>query len=436
MLKMGYYNIINRVKWYYRLKPQTIQNGNKYNSKGLFSDNPRHTLTNSLIVAVSHYNPGQNKTYLLFAVFKTYLEYGIYQMKLPQHQRCFYEIVLGESTQKPHFDVDIDDVSVDGEKIKDNLIDSAIAVLKEKDVDILISDILVYTSHGKEKHSYHIIINNYCHANNIEAKAFYDKVIDKVNPNYVKWIDRSVYSPTQQFRIVGSQKIGSERIKTFQKEWKHNGELIKHKYPETPDCPEHEIVMQLEESILGYTGNCKFLPAFEPREETVKHYDNDENVTADEATEAIKLVGIAGNISINDYRFPYRFQGINGPIVMLKRTKPSRCKLCERVHEHENPYLLVLGEERSVYFCCRRSAGNKKLFLGKLEPNNSETEKTEPEETQSMDNIRINWTKNVLARVKKIAKSDNNNNSKKYINGTTELDPVHKKKLIQMYLDN
>ena len=34
-----------------------------------------------------------------------------------------------------------------------------------------------------------------------------------------KWVDHAVYGKTQQFRVVGSQKIGSGRIKTLNQEF-------------------------------------------------------------------------------------------------------------------------------------------------------------------------------------------------------------------------
>jgi len=181
---MGYYRIINGVRWYYRLKPLKEANGRI--KRGLFNDKPRHTLSKNLIVRLTYQEPGSDKVFKLFTVFKSYLEYGIYQLKLPQHERCFFEIVLGESTQKPHFDIDIENTSVDGEAVKDNLLDSIIKVLNEKNVKLdLGRDILIYTSHGHGKQSYHVVVNNYCHANNVEARAFYDNIMDHVNPEFV-----------------------------------------------------------------------------------------------------------------------------------------------------------------------------------------------------------------------------------------------------------
>ena len=437
---MGYYLLLNGIRWYYRLKEKKDLRGRI--QRGLFSDTPRHILTKAMIVSVSYYDKNTNKTLRLYTHFKSFLEYGIYQLKLPHHERCFYEIILGESTQKPHFDVDIDNLITDGEAVKNNLIDSIIEVLRERNVELDLSkDILIYTSHGPEKQSYHVIVNNHCHVNNVEAKAFYYKVMETMIPEFVQWVDKAVYSPTQQFRIVGSRKIGSDRVKVFQSVWLLSSggseQKITYEYPEPPEDDNHEFVMQLESSIVGYTGNCRFLPPFEPKPEHVKHYDSEiDDVTPNEANEAINLIGLAGNISVKDSRFPYKFMGINGPIVMLKRTKPSNCKICCRVHQHENPYLVVIGDERSVYFHCRRAPEGKKLYLGKLDPNPVETGTSEPSPEQTkIDQVKINWTKNVIEKVQKLARSGNSAD-KKYISSSTNIDPIHKKKFIQMYIDS
>jgi hypothetical protein len=433
---MRHYTIINGTKWYYRLKEKEVSGSIQ---RGLFNDNPRNTLTKSLIIGHTTNSSDVNKKEIrLYTVFKSYLEYGIYQMKLPQHERCFYEIILGESAQKPHFDIDMGKTEIDGSLVINNLVDCIIDVLREKGITIEVDkDIMLFTSHGAGKQSYHIIVDNYCHANNIEARAFYDQVTDKMNPSYKNWIDQAVYSPTQQFRIVGSQKTGTTRVKTLSKTWSYNGVIIEHKYPEKPDSPEHEFVMQLESSIIGFTGNCKYLPPFEPHPDRIKNYADSEDLSKEDALDAIKLVAAAGKITIEDSRFPYKIIGINGPIVMLKRTKPSRCRICQRVHQNENPYLLVVGDEKNVYFHCRRSPENKKLFLGKLNPVLDEKDpakisETETEETKQIEKIKINWTNNIIDRVKRVAE-DNKTKKKTTI---TELNDQDKKLLIDMFINS
>jgi hypothetical protein len=247
-----------------------------------------------------------------------------------------------------------------------------------------------------------------------------------LKPEHVKWIDRAVYSPTQQFRIVGSRKIGSTRVKTFQTSWKYHDTYVHYKYPDEPDSPEFEFVMQLEASMISFTGNCKMLPAFDPKPETIKSYGESEDITKNDANEAINLIAMAGNIIVSDRRFPYKFMGINGPIVMLKRVKPSMCKICKRKHEHENPYLLVIGEEKNVYFFCRRASEDQKLFLGKLNPSTEEVipEKLSPEQ-ERVNQVKIDWTKNVLERVNQIARANTSEN-KKHITHETQIDPKYK----------
>jgi hypothetical protein len=150
--------------------------------EGLFSDIERDSLRNALIVSWSYHDHSEDKTYRLYTTFKSYLEYGMFSMKLSPHERCFYEIILGEGSQKPHFDIDIDTSKeyIAGEIIKDDLIDNIIRLLQERKVNLTVNDILLFTSHGADKQSYHVIVNNYCHANNIEARAFYDALMDSV----------------------------------------------------------------------------------------------------------------------------------------------------------------------------------------------------------------------------------------------------------------
>jgi hypothetical protein len=172
----------------------------------------------------------------------------------------------------------------------------------------------------------------------------------------------------------------------------------------------------------------------------IKNYIESEDIDIKDATAALNLVAAAGKINVEDSRFPYKFLGINGPIVMLKRTKASCCKICNRVHEHENPYLVVVGDEKAVYFHCRRAPDNKKLYLGKLAPNPDSPPKVavveEPSPEQIKQNeVRITWTKNVLDRVQKVAQQGTGK-EKKFVTGATEIDPEHKRQLIQMFVDS
>src|SRR5436190_11659190 len=49
----------------------------------------------------------------LFALFDSYLDFYMYMLKFPIEDRNFYEVILGNLPQKPHFDIDISKDEID-----------------------------------------------------------------------------------------------------------------------------------------------------------------------------------------------------------------------------------------------------------------------------------------------------------------------------------
>jgi hypothetical protein len=39
---------------------------------------------------------------------------------------------------------------------------------------------------------------------------------------------------------------------------------------------------------------------------------------------------------------------------------------CNIIHENENPYLIVAGQDRDIYLDCRRNEKHKKTYIGRL----------------------------------------------------------------------
>jgi len=253
----------------------------------------------------------------------------------------------------------------------------------------LARDVLIYSSHGSSKKSFHVIVNNYCHYDNKEARRLYDLVFERLSnhinpgetcsmgkkyPHLRKWIDPNVYSSKQQFRILGSQKVRSNRPKILEKVWYYQGNPIEHKYVETPESPGHEMILQLEESLVSNTSSCNILPSFLDETNPSNTLGSNilcrdvEDISMELAVRALKLCAAKANITINDPKFPYKINSIRGGLVLLKRIRPSRCQICKRIHEYENPYLIIVGSEdiKTVFFDCRRAIG-KKLLIGQLE---------------------------------------------------------------------
>ena len=404
---MSHYRNIAGVKWYYCLIP-------KENSKALFTDYPRNTLLNKFLVCWDFYDQVSQKNGKLYAVFESYLDFAKYFLKIPNNLRCFYELVLGENIQKPHFDLDMELTTEEMEEGKDqtilnDLLHEIITLSYEKGVVLnLEKDICLYSSHGEKKRSYHIIINSYCHVNNKEAKAFYYTVMERLPKEYAekKWIDSAVYSKTQQFRTYGSCKFGSNRVKQLIKVWKYNNNIITHINEEIPEDDNHAFLLNLEESIItARRSNCKLLPEFKPEEE-VRIFAPGENVEYDLAMEAITLLAHKAGTVPEDKLFPYKFSEISGPFVILKRVRPSKCKLCSRIHYHQNPYLLIVPETKAVYFHCRRAPPDKKFYVGSLknedESNDRNTNTQNTEETL-IKPVAITWTEQKIAQMKGLA---------------------------------
>lgn len=222
------------------------------------------------------------------------------------------------------------------------------------------------------------------HLNNLEAKAFYHKVLEKMDPELSDFVDPAVYLSKQQFRIVGSQKPRSGRIKTLSDKWTYHDEEIVYQYVREPRNDLHKMLLQLEASLVSHTSNCLPLPNFIQVDDNGrvlgKSSDSyfEENLSRDIAMKALKLLAETAGLSINDKRFPYRLIGVSGGIISLLRVHPSRCRICNRIHENENPYLFIIGAEYTVFFNCRR---NRKNFLvGKLGPSHDNEEVDEDED--------------------------------------------------------
>ena len=400
-------------QWYYYLLPKG-EGANK--GKSLFATSPRSSLINKFIVCWDYTDEITRKKSKLYGCFENYLNFALYFLNVEPHLRSFFEIILGERMQKPHFDVDMDltDEEVASgldQKILDDLLRTVLEFIPDINIE---KDICIYSSHGTNtkgpprKRSYHIIINHFFHANNKEAKAFYYAVMGKLPKEYFEkgWIDHSVYSKTQQFRTYQSKKIGTDRTKIFLDKWIFNGQEVKHIADENAGGDEKmQFLINLEESIISARpGNCKPLPNFTIPDEFIKnkHYQSGENVEYDLAMEALSLLAHSVGTTVGADNFPYSFDRIDGPFVVLKRRKASKCRLCLRTHSHQNPYLLIVPENKNVFFHCRRAPQNKNLFIGCL------ATEAEKEECMLKSLEVVEGNVNTVVQEKKIAAIKNN----------------------------
>jgi len=432
---------VRGVQWYYYLIPKE-----KNKEKSLFSVYPRSSLTNKFIVCWDHYDEIHKKKNKLYTAFEHYLDFAIYFLKIEERLRSFYEIILGERIQKPHFDVDMDLTEEQiknglDKKVLDDLIRTIILLIPKIQIE---RDICIYSSHSSNtsletnKRSYHVIVNNFCHSNNKEAKAFYYTVMSKLPKEYFdnRWIDHSVYSKTQQFRIYNSKKINSNRVKIFHDIWEFEGKTIIHKNGEDKNGEDKDdqnikFLMNLEESIVSARpSNCTPLPSFETPNEYIKtkNYNKGEDLEYDLAMEAINLLAYTVGTTPDNDNFPFTFDKIEGPFVILKRRKASKCRLCCRVHQKQNPYLLIVPETKNVFFHCRRAPPNKNLYIGCLLSEDEKETKGNDGILKSLEvvtgnlntiiedkknsQLRNTWSANKIQKLKEIASTSLNEKKK------------------------
>jgi len=370
-------------QWFYYLKggEKARKDGNgTFISKGLFDCTPINIIESSYIIQWE--TEIKRNPVRLYAIFENVGEIYDFMNKVAPERRTFYEVITRE--RKILFDCDIDlktyvDVmqkagfTLPEPPNKDNYKQNTWLIVQELVLSIATTlqqyginlnpyeNILIYKSHGYKKHSYHIVIDGFYHADNKEAKAFYNLVISKISRIYKPFIDSAVYSSTQQFRLLGCHKLNQDRTKVFMEEFEINGIKYPHTYPEQAMNPKHMAIMQIIQSMASIIKG-DLLPSF-ITEEDRKIY----TPTLILNSELARIMEM-----INDqYGDAFSYSKTIKGIICLKRNRASYCDICETTHDNQDPFLYITGYNRSVYLDCRRAADHGhpggRSFIGKLD---------------------------------------------------------------------
>jgi hypothetical protein len=409
--KEGNHLIIHRKRWYrYYYNDDDRQ-------AGLLSEYQEETIKQGLLVQCT---PNGDHLYSYFPNILSFLQY---EAHFSLENRGFFETVLATVKQKPRFDLDvkvsenkaifdsIPDKSVDHimEDLITYLVWGIIQVLADVNVKLdLSTDILMFTSHGEDKRSFHIVIDNYCHEDFEEAKHFYKLVMRKLSEAqmpaiFIPWIDHSVYSKLQQFRMEGSQKYKSGRIKQLKPEWTYGSvdpvtivtDLSKHLASIKSLKKEDQEILHFPQaqeryagfsaSLLTNTGYCETLPSFIPLSDRMETPMGCLTIHDDMAKQAIELLAEKMGTQVGASDFPFALKKISsGGIIVLKRLFSSHCQICDREHEAENPFMYIIKD--MVFFNCRRNMENRSIKVGEFVNIEEEIAKgPTDEELRSMD---------------------------------------------------
>lgn len=320
--------------------------------------------------------PGGSKQ---FRVFPNIEAVYAFLLSSPLAERTFYETIFDvHPKQKPYFDIDI--IPQSGDPMDDqellSLLLTEVKRVVGPDLD-LVEDISVFSSHAADgsKKSYHIVLSGYYVRGNVEAlnfaKSIRDGMLATTNPEAVafitKAIDLSVYKKLQQFRMLGCTKLGRNRYKTVVFEYNAAGRMRQRS--KLLSHPQSEFLRSLITHVNE--GNAKYL---EPACYT-KLLDDPAVLSADQILVNMTLRALcsrrrrgvitdetatlwmkdpltivahvidAGHLH-SDLAGNCRtvVSSSRGGALIPLRSPPSGgywCIICERRHDHENPYITL-----------------------------------------------------------------------------------------------
>lgn len=363
---------------------------------------------------------------------------------LPE-DRHFYEVIESDTPQKPYFDCECvrkEDGPIDGE-FSMTREEGDQAILKLIDCILLVhteikrEDVVVCSSHGAEKLSYHVIVSRWSVENNFENRAFFKRVMNLYPKELHPLIDAGMYKANQQLRVYGCRKFNSERVKAL-----------------SPISPWQggEIVPRLQATLITHVSSCRSIPSTRRVQPKVDFVES--NLTSDEVERVlasstrspppVKVTPVVGleearqrfiqarermktsyneadsralteyTSIYNDYMAKeresksssrqvsntddFKIRRASNGLVVLDRTSASFCEVCQRVHTSENSFLRVTGPNRDVYRVCWRDTSKKGIFLHSLGPLEASPERVSSSGTPSMGEK----TRNVPSRREKI----------------------------------
>jgi hypothetical protein len=360
----GLITIADRTWYHFMLPPAQGK------TTGLFEDFPRELCAKQHLICLHTQEFGR-----LYSLFPTVKEVYEYQKKFNLQYRSFLEIIPGETPQKQHYDIDIspDKLALFGmpndliEILNNNDIKNAKAQeatvaldeIAKQTIDLLVkainkvylelniklqqSNISIYTSHSFSKRSFHVIIQGYYHRSNENCKYLYHRTMSHFgdrSAGYQNIIDPKVYSSLQQFRLLYSQKPNSGRPKILTT-GTVNAKDSEHQA--TTGCLEFHLLCQ---SMIAYTKDCVLVETPLTNSKPKRIADGD--LTHQQIDEALKCAITAGVTTAT-----FEVYKVESCLISLKRRMPSYCRLCRRIHDNDNAFIIV--NEGGVFFYCHRN---------------------------------------------------------------------------------
>jgi hypothetical protein len=367
---------VKNIRWKYKLKDIDLP-------PLKISEGDRETVFNlempKLIVGEES-DKGSRK----FALFSNYMELYRYSKLVrettgappslyetcPYYMKIHFDIDLKKDTiQNPdHASRIFEDENVRYHSILKPYLSSIVTVFREtfpSEKDIL-DKLLVFEGHRPDKISFHIVVDGYYLACQ-ECQEFSRLVVDAVKKDFEfasELADFSVYKKNQSFRFLMSCKRGmASGVKEIYNGPElripggvfSRGRMIESSFEGEPVVEDLIIPRVLPRSILSFTIGCNRLTMriAEPPQE--RHISANP-LSEEDAGVAMEMFSKKAISQTSDGRQAFKFASLagGGGIICLRREFTNQCKVCEREHEGDNPFLTITANG-DMYYHCRRA---------------------------------------------------------------------------------
>lgn len=277
-----------------------------------------------------------------FEVYESLDTFYEHYSSLEPSERTHYEILLSDSLQRPHFDLDIKKNKTNGLlthiDILYDVLHGIMAAVSYLGYEMTYDDFMIYESNGATKYSYHVLLDRFYHNGNKEAKEFYKIVKANVASKSREFLDAAVYSSNQKFRLYGSSKAGEGRYKLRLTELTTGASI---NGTHTVTWPTRTFKEEFYDSLSILREKRDYTHIELPDANTPKP---DAPMQLCSIREILKFIP-PGFVLENVTKYGYR----------LRRVARTFCEICGRAHEHENAFINI--NDSVVVFHCFRNQG-------------------------------------------------------------------------------
>ncbi len=299
--------------------------------------------------------------------------------QLPYEKRTFYEYIEG-SCRKPYFDIEYEFTDeertiaiVNFTEIKNKVLQGIQSEFESKSVPYSQDrDCIILQSHGTNKFSLHIIINNFyfdrCNKKETSNVYHFAKAVLNNVPKELRTftdargvhqtVDMSVYSSGKEFRLIWNTKIGQQRYLNVDSSTSEKATNIR-LFGDTDMSEELQLLRLFEACLITRTNDCILLPDWVSVDNSIQS-----KVIILDDKQKMYMIDVFNTSSYSDiWRIDeYRTSSKNS-LYLIPINKPFHCPCHDRQHDSNNA-ALNMSENGNINIKCF-AAGGKVIFIGK-----------------------------------------------------------------------